>query len=938
MEQAACVVGGRKPREVWSSKPSMAEQDTHASHFGGHPFPTEKVTEKVSKWNLANLLGKASTNDTSNAATAAAAASAPVSASEQDRFESNSSIIPPWNPQVNATAVGLLQRCFLPALTGNTAFTLTSYITARITNRLDVKDIYWPLGPLATAWTVALERHNFNVSQTWTHLGYPQKLVMAGLTAWSLRLCERVGSRAIARRKDDPRYTSQQKTPEFWNKSLFYTFLPEALVQSFLSLPFVMILRAPEVLIGNQPLSPNPGWQIAHAAGAFLFTTGFVLEAGADWQLESHQKNRTEGLLTEGLWSIVRHPNYLGDALIHASFPLILYGAGLFHPLMLLAPLANYAFLRYIGGDRENERSQEARYEVTDPRKLKDFKRYQREKNSFWPGVEELQNRWTWIVVAIGAAGMSSTRTTLNLLLQPSSPRNKYHSPSPSPSPSQSPSPQPQFSPHPSHKKQTQAPNNPPILPISDTQYNQRRTSTYTTSPAVQHPRQHVPTPRKRDRISGREAGNSPLKARKVQGVTGLGLRLGLGLQKRSMEGKESEVDQQLRHEQKAEESRMVRETEMGGRKMEEPDAGSMGGSGGAGLNAREEMEEGRSRTQSQSRVAAGFAGYANAGVGAGFGVGVGVGIGSGRAGFRGAGPELEENAVVLEGPLVALKEALLTGRFSDLTIFHGVRVWNAHKVVVCSQSAVLESMIDNSGLTNVFGHQPNSSTLNLSSFPLDSITALMEYLYTSAYSLPSPSGDISPSPSPYSSGPSYSLPLHEQIFYLSVHLAIPALETLAAASFRHTLHTQISNLDIYFSSITRIYQKTTPRNPGLRNALVEAAGQELAGLLGDEQMRRRLWEAMGANDEFWEGVLVFLQGGREVEVREVVREVRVPVEVEVERVVEKIVEREVEVDGGGRILCPECGPVNEEGQVDEEYVFKCECKSCGVERTVSFV
>lgn len=33
----------------------MAEQDTHASHFGGHPIPTGKVTERVSRWNLAGL-------------------------------------------------------------------------------------------------------------------------------------------------------------------------------------------------------------------------------------------------------------------------------------------------------------------------------------------------------------------------------------------------------------------------------------------------------------------------------------------------------------------------------------------------------------------------------------------------------------------------------------------------------------------------------------------------------------------------------------------------------------------------------------------------------------------------------------------------------------------------------------------------------------------
>lgn len=39
---------------------------------------------------------------------------------------------------------------------------------------------------------------------------------------------------------------------------------------------------------------------------------------------------------------------------------------------------------------------------------------------------------------------------------------------------------------------------------------------------------------------------------------------------------------------------------------------------------------------------------------------------------------------------------SLTSGKFSDLTITHGSRKWKAHKVVVCSQSPVLESLIFN--------------------------------------------------------------------------------------------------------------------------------------------------------------------------------------------------------------------------------------------------
>lgn len=113
------------------------------------------------------------------------------------------------------------------------------------------------------------------------------------------------------RGEDDAKYVAEEKTTDWWNKQLFSTFIPEAIVQSIMSLPFTMCLAAPEVLLGNQPLPGNPGWQIANAAGVFLFSAGFALEAGADWQLEGHKRARTNGLLRSGVWSIVRHPKYV---------------------------------------------------------------------------------------------------------------------------------------------------------------------------------------------------------------------------------------------------------------------------------------------------------------------------------------------------------------------------------------------------------------------------------------------------------------------------------------------------------------------------------------------------------------------------------------------------------------------------------------------------
>jgi hypothetical protein len=70
--------------------------------------------------------------------------------------------------------------------------------------------------------------------------------------------------------------------------------------------------------------------------------------------------------------------------------------------LALLGPVANYIFLRYVGGDKENEANEEQRYQETDTRKLQQLQEYKVNKNSFWPRVEELSNPWFLAVAAAG--------------------------------------------------------------------------------------------------------------------------------------------------------------------------------------------------------------------------------------------------------------------------------------------------------------------------------------------------------------------------------------------------------------------------------------------------------------------------------------------------------------------------------------------------------
>lgn len=96
--------------------------------------------------------------------------------------------------------------------------------------------------------------------------------------------------------------------------------------------------------------------------------------------------------------------SYLGDALIHASFPLLLFSSDMLAPIELLGPLANWFFLRYVSGDRATEMSQDERYAKESPDKKAQFDQYKTQKNSFWPAVNEFKNEWTLTVLGIGAA------------------------------------------------------------------------------------------------------------------------------------------------------------------------------------------------------------------------------------------------------------------------------------------------------------------------------------------------------------------------------------------------------------------------------------------------------------------------------------------------------------------------------------------------------
>ncbi|TDZ55138.1 hypothetical protein CTRI78_v005693 [Colletotrichum trifolii] len=309
--------------------------------------------------------------------------------------------------------VGILRNTIIPSLKLHSGLTVFAYAAGRATNRLETKDWLWPTGQVANAWWSAVGRHlvrGASLSTVWQTMNRTETLLLTGVTLWGGRLFYRIAQRSVQRRGDEPRCEAVKKDAGFWNKALFTVYLPEALFQAVISLPFTIPFR--HQVIGSL-LPSSPEWVNAAAVG--LFGAGFALEVLADWQLDQFKRGNAGAesrMCRDGVWSLVRHPNYLGDALVHFSFPLLLYAAGMLSPIELLGPVANYVFLRYVGGDRENEESQEARYLRDNPEKKVDLDRYRQTKNSFWPDARQITNKWAWIVVGCGLAGAALEKAT----------------------------------------------------------------------------------------------------------------------------------------------------------------------------------------------------------------------------------------------------------------------------------------------------------------------------------------------------------------------------------------------------------------------------------------------------------------------------------------------------------------------------------------------
>jgi steroid 5-alpha reductase family enzyme len=185
------------------------------------------------------------------------------------------------------TAILLFQAAAIPAL---------------IFKRNDLADVLW--GP--AFFISSLSAVYFGRTDGFASLDARTSIILILLGIWSLRLFTHIGLRNLSHSQEDVRYAN-------WRKEWGSTWLWRSYLQVFVLQPLILCLFISPVL--HSIASPVAPMSFVAWIGAFVVIFGFIFESLADEQLRRFKSDKANSgrLMTTGLWSWSRHPNYFGE-------------------------------------------------------------------------------------------------------------------------------------------------------------------------------------------------------------------------------------------------------------------------------------------------------------------------------------------------------------------------------------------------------------------------------------------------------------------------------------------------------------------------------------------------------------------------------------------------------------------------------------------------
>lgn len=183
------------------------------------------------------------------------------------------------------------------------------FIWAQKIKNWGVIDIAWGLGFIVTTLTVFLQVDQVSIS----------KLIVFMMTCiWSLRLSIYL----FVRNHGKPEDWRYQKFRSEWApnenvQAYLKVFVFQGLLMFLISLPQMLFIRDEKII----------NWGLMEVVGLIIWIQGFMFETLADWQLARFKKDVSNKgkVMTKGVWSLSRHPNYYGEVTLWWGFYIMLF-------------------------------------------------------------------------------------------------------------------------------------------------------------------------------------------------------------------------------------------------------------------------------------------------------------------------------------------------------------------------------------------------------------------------------------------------------------------------------------------------------------------------------------------------------------------------------------------------------------------------------------
>ena len=229
------------------------------------------------------------------------------------------------------------------------ALTLLWGISIRIKNAAII-DAFWGIA-CALPGVVSFGRIALSEERAVTPVGI---LLTICVCLWALRLFAYLGWRNIGK-PEDYRYAAmraeQGSDRAFAIWSLPMVFWLQGLIAWTVSLPIQW------GQFGAGTITPLV------IVGLIIFAIGLFFETVGDWQLRAFKAKpeNTGRLMTQGLWSWTRHPNYFGDATVWAGLAIMALGAPL-GSIALISPFVMAYFLIFVTGKAMTEEHMNKKY------------------------------------------------------------------------------------------------------------------------------------------------------------------------------------------------------------------------------------------------------------------------------------------------------------------------------------------------------------------------------------------------------------------------------------------------------------------------------------------------------------------------------------------------------------------------------------------------